>query len=100
MNFISNNNTYEFDSVDWKNDIIALYIQGQYVCIKWEGSIFFFIDHDDLFGTYKTYNHRLKLTIVYELCDDNLVLLEYNEDHVIEHIADQLYLFEVKMNEN
>ncbi len=99
MNFISNNNTYEFDSIDWKNDIIALYIQEQYVCIRWEGSIFFFIDHDDLFGKYTTYNHRLTFTIIHELCDDNLVLLGYDEDYVVEHIARQMYLFEERKND-
>lgn len=30
MKFISQNNTYEFDSIDWKNDLIALYIDNQY----------------------------------------------------------------------
>ena len=99
MNFISNKNLYEFDSIDWKNNIIALYIQGQYVCIKWEGSISFFTDYDDLFGKCTTYNHHLKLTIVHELCDDNLVLLNYNEEYVIEHIAGQMYLFEERKSD-
>lgn len=98
MNFISSKNLDEFDSIDWKNNIIALYIQGQYVCIKWEGSISFFTDYDDLIGKYCTYKHNLILNLVYELCDDNLVLLNYNDEYVVEHIVEQMYEFEEKKN--
>ena len=30
MKLISNTNAYEFDSIDFKNDLIALYIEDQY----------------------------------------------------------------------
>ena len=30
MKFISSKNTHEFDSIDFKNDLIALYIESQY----------------------------------------------------------------------
>ena len=30
MKFISNKNTYEFDSISFEDDLIALYIEGQY----------------------------------------------------------------------
>lgn len=99
MNFISNKNLYEFDSIDWKNNIIALYIQNQFVCIKWEGSIQIFTDYDDLIGKYCTYKHNLTLTFVYELCDNNLTLLGYDEEYVIEHIAGQMYLFEERKSD-
>ena len=30
MKFISNKNTYEFDSISFKDNLIALYIEDQY----------------------------------------------------------------------
>ena len=44
MKFISNKNTYEFDSINFKDNLIALYIEDQYCVLEWQGNAEFFKD--------------------------------------------------------
>jgi len=44
MKFISNKNTYEFDSISFEDHLIALYIQDQYCVFEYEGDVEFFKD--------------------------------------------------------
>lgn len=91
MKFISQNNTYEFDSIDWKNDLIALYIDCQYCVFKFDGDIEFFRDGDGAGNTWVDYSHDITVELVHELSDDNLVLLNFKEVYIIEWIAEQVY---------
>lgn len=91
MYFISTKNTVEFDSHDPKNNQIAVYIDEQYVVYNYQGSISFFQDEDGAGYRFVDYRQSLSLNIVPELSDPNLVLLNYNEDHVIEWIMECEY---------
>ena len=44
MKFISSKNTYEFDSINFKDNLIALYIESQYIVFGWQGDVEFFKD--------------------------------------------------------
>lgn len=91
IDFISCTNKVEFDSIDFNNNLIATYIDDQYVVHKWTGDVVFFNDIDDLFGNVVGYNHTLNISIVYELSDPNLVLLNYKEDDIVEHIVQAIH---------
>lgn len=90
MKFISQNNTYEFDSIDWKNDLIALYIDNQYTVFKFDGDVEFFKDGDGV-QSWDDFSHDVTVELVHELSDDNLVLLNFKEVYIIEWIAEQIY---------
>lgn len=91
MKFISQNNTYEFDSIDWKNDLIALYIDNQYCVFKFDGDVDFFRDGDGTGAIWVDFSHDIAVELVHELSDDNLVLLNFKEVYIIEWIAEQVY---------
>lgn len=91
MKFISQNNTYEFDSIDWKNDLIALYIDNQYTVFKFDGDVEFFRDGDGAGNSWVDFSHDLTVELVHELSDDNLILLNFKEVYIIEWIAEQIY---------
>ena len=97
MKFISQNNTYEFDSIDWKNDLIALYIDNQYCVFKFDGNVDFFRDGDGTGAIWVDFSHNITVELVHELSDDNLVLLNFKEVYIIEWIAEQIY--KEKMND-
>jgi hypothetical protein len=99
INFINENNHWQFDSIDFKDNLIAFYYlnhrdEEQYVVFKWNGVMQIFKDYDDLYGEFVNHKFIGKITIVPELSDDNLTLLGYDEDNVIEHLAQQFYNFE------
>lgn len=101
MKFISNKNTYEFDSFDYQQSLIALYIHDQYVVFSFEGDVKFFCDANgvgDFWDDYELTND-FKIEIVHELSDVDLVLSNYVEDYVIEWIAEQIYLDKEKGDE-
>lgn len=91
MKFISQNNTYEFDSIDWKNDLIALYIDNQYCAFKFDGDVEFFKDGNGAGESWDDFSHDITTELVHELSDDNLVLLNFKEVYIIEWIAEQIY---------
>lgn len=91
MKFISQNNTYEFDSIDFKNDLIALYIGYQYTVFKFDGDVEFFKEGDGTGNTWVDFSHDITVELVHELSDDNLVLLNFKEVYIIEWIAEQIY---------
>ena len=91
MKFISQNNTYEFDSIDWKNDLIALYIDNQYTVFKFDGDVDFFRDGDGVGNIWVDFSHDITVELMHELSDDNLVLLNFKEVYIIEWIAEQIY---------
>lgn len=91
MKFISQNNTYDFDSIDWKNDLIALYIDNQYTVFKFDGNVDFFRGGDGTGNSWVDFSHDITVELVHELSDDNLVLLNFKEVYIIEWIAEQIY---------
>lgn len=99
MKFISQNNTYDFDSIDWKNDLIALYIDNQYCVLRFDGDVEFFRDGDGTGVIWDDFSHDITVELVHELSDDNLVLLNFKEVYIIEWIAEQVYLDKEKGDE-
>ena len=97
MKFISNKNTYEFDSINFKDNLIALYIEDQYVVLEWQGDVEFFRDGDGTGAIWVDFSHDITVELVHELSDDNLALLNFKEVYIIEWIAEQIY--KEKMND-
>lgn len=92
MKFISSKNTYEFDSINFKDDLIALYIDGQYCVFRYYGDVEFFRDGNGVGDSWTDFSHDITTEIVHELSDENLVLLNFHEEYVVEWIAEQIYL--------
>ena len=97
MKFISNKNTYEFDSISFEDHLIALYIQDQYVVLEWQGNVELFKDGNGAGESWIDFSHDITTELVHELSDDNLVLLNFKEVYIIEWIAEQFY--KEKMND-
>lgn len=91
MKFISNKNTYEFDSIDFKNGLIALYIESQYCVFRYTGNVELFKDGNGVGESWDDFSHDIAVELVHELSDDNLVLLNFKEVYIIEWIAEQIY---------
>ena len=100
MKFISNNNTYEFDSINFKDDLIALYIDLQYVVFEYDGDVEFFKDGNGVGESWIDFSHDITTELVHELSDENITLLNFHEDYVVEWIAEQIYLAMEKDCEN
>ena len=99
MNFISNNNTYEFVSINFKDNLIALYIQDQYIVFEWEGDVEFFKDGNGAGESWVDFSHNITTELVHELSDENITLLNFHEEYVVEWIAEQIYLDKEKGDE-
>ena len=91
MKFISNKNTYEFDSINFKDNLIALYIEGQYCVFEYEGNVELFKNGNGVGESWDDFSHDITTELVHELSDDNLVLLNFKEVYIIEWIAEQVY---------
>ena len=92
MKFISNKNTYEFDSISFEDHLIALYIQDQYCVFEYEGDVELFKDGNGVGESWIDFSHDITTELVHELSDENITLLDINEDYVVEWIAEQIYL--------
>ena len=104
MKFTSHNNILELDSIDWSKDLIAVYtndISGdsQYVVMKWDGDLWFLNDSNGVGDKWVSYEHDIKPTPVLELSDDNLMLLNFKEEHVVELLAEELWKRKERMND-
>ena len=91
MKFISSKNTYEFDSINFKDNLIALYIESQYCVFRYTGDVEFFKDGNGVGESWIDFSHDITTELVHELSDDNLVLLNFKEVYIIEWIAEQVY---------
>ena len=100
MKFISSQNTYEFDSINFKDDLIALYIEDQYCIFEYTGNVEFFKDGNGVGESWIDFSHDITTELVHELSDENITLLDINEDYVVEWIAEQIYLAMEKDCEN
>ena len=92
MKFISSKNTYEFDSINFKDHLIALYIQDQYIVFGWQGSVEFFKDGNGAGESWDDFSHDITTELVHELSDENIILLNFNEEYLVEWIVEQSYL--------
>ena len=99
MKFISNKNTYDFDSIDFKNDLIALYIEDQYCVFRYTGSVEFFKDGNGARESWIDFSHDITTELVHELSDENITLLNFHEEYAVEWIAEQIYLDKEKGDE-
>ena len=99
MKFISNKNTYEFVSINFKDNLIALYIQDQYVVLEWQGNVDFFKDGNGAGESWIDFSHDITTELVHELSDENITLLNFHEEYVVEWIAEQIYLDKEKGDE-
>ena len=100
MKFISNKNTYEFDAISFKDNLIALYIEDQYCIFEYTGNVEFFKDGNGVGESWIDFSHDITTELVHELSDENITLLDINEDYVVEWIAEQIYLAMEKDCEN
>jgi hypothetical protein len=100
MKFISSKNTYEFDSINFKDNLIALYIESQYVVLEWQGNVEFFKDGNGIGESWIDFSHDITTWVVHELSDENITLLNFHEEYVVEWIAEQIYLDKEKDCEN
>ena len=100
MKFISSKNTYEFDSINFKDNLIALYIEDQCVVLEWQGNVEFFKDGNGAGESWDDFSHDITTELVHELSDENITLLDINEGYVVEWIAEQIYLAMEKDCEN
>ena len=91
MKFISSKNTYEFDSINFKDNLIALYIESQYCVFRYTGNVELFKDGNGAGESWDDFSHDITTELVHELSDDNLVLLNFKEVYIIEWIAEQTY---------
>ena len=92
MNFISIENTYEFDSIDFKDNLISLYIESEICVFHYTGDVVFFKDGNGVGETWIDFSHDITLELVQEWSDENITLLDINEDYVVEWIAERTYL--------
>ena len=92
MKFISNSNTYEFDSIDFKDNLIALTIDSQPCVFHYAGDVVFFKDGNGVGDLWIDFSHDITLELVHEWSDENITLLDINEDYVVEWIAERTYL--------
>ena len=92
MNFISIENTYEFDSIDFKDNLISLYIESEICVFHYTGDVVFFKDGNGVGETWIDFSHDITLDLVHEWSDENITLLDINEDYVVEWIAERNYL--------
>ena len=99
MKFISNKNTYEFDSISFKDRLIALYIESQYCVFEYAGDVEFFKDGNGVGESWIDFSHDITTELVHELSDENITLLDINEEYVVEWIAEQIYLDKEKGDE-
>ena len=99
MKFISNKNTYEFDAINFKDRLIALYIEDQYVVFEWQGNVEFFKDGNGAGESWIDFSHDITTWVVHELSDENITLLNFHEEYVVEWIAEQIYLDKEKGDE-
>ena len=100
MKFISSKNTYEFDSIDFKDNLIALTIDSQPCAFSYTGNVDFFKDGNGVGDSWIDFSHDITLELVHELSDENITLLNFHEEYVVEWIAEQIYLAMEKDCEN
>ena len=99
MKFISNKNAYEFDSIGFKNDLIALYIDSQYCVFRYTGNVEFFKDGNGVGESWIDFSHDITTELVHELSDENITLLNFQEEYLVEWIVEQIYLDKEKGDE-
>ena len=99
MKFISNKNTYEFDSISFRDNLIALYIEDQYCVFEYAGDVDFFKDGNGVGESWIDFSHDITTELVHELSDEDITLLNFNEEYVVEWIAEQIYLDKEKGDE-
>ena len=92
MNFISNSNICEFDSISFKDNLIALYIEDQYCVFEYAGDVEFFKDGNGVGDTWIDFSHDITTELVHQLSDENITLLNFHEEYAVEWIAEQIYL--------
>ena len=99
MKFISSKNAYEFISINFKDTLIALYIQDQYCVYKWRGDVELFKDGNGAGESWDDFSHNITTELVHELSDENITLLNFHEEYAVEWIAEQIYLDKEKGDE-
>ena len=99
MKFISNKNTYEFDSIIFKDNLIALYIDPQYCVFEYTGDVKFFKDGNGAGESWIDFSHDITTELVHELSDENITLLNFHEEYLVEWIVEQIYLDKEKGDE-
>lgn len=99
-NFISEDNSLTLGYVDLKNDMVAVYINEDYCIFKFKGDVRFFKDGIGCEFSWVDYEHNIELELVPVLSEiADLNNLVYNEESIIEFIADKMFKEKEKGNE-
>lgn len=96
MNFVSYDNLYILDAVDWKNEYISLFMKDAYgeevfVVYSFVGKLYFYDACNEEDREEVMYGHDIELAIVNTLSDPNLTLHNVNEEWIIEILATEDY---------
>ena len=98
--FISIKNLYSFDEISWKDCLIYLYNERhERLVFKYEGDVEFFKDGNGVGESWDDFSHDITTWVVHELSDENITLLNFHEEYVVEWIAEQIYLDKEKGDE-
>ena len=72
--------------------MIALYIEDKYCVFEYAGDVEFFIVFNGVGESWIDFSHDITTELVHELSDENITLLNFHEEYVVEWIAEQIYL--------
>ena len=85
VNLLSIYNNLKVYEVDLQHNYISFEDGESVTCFSWEGSADFFTDGNGVGESWVDFNHDIEVTCINE--EDT----KYDEDFVIEHIAQELY---------
>lgn len=95
MSFISPDNRYTLDFVDYKNDLLAVWNElGQHLTFKFKGWFRFFKDGNGVGETWTDYDHCVSLEHVPVLSDSSI----FNHNFIIELLANKEFKKQLKEN--
>lgn len=88
INFLSLNNNLKVYEVDFQHNYIS-FENGEFMnCFFWKGDVSFFTDGNGVGESWVGLNHDIEVVCI------NEEPAEYDEQHVIEHILQELYYAE------
>ena len=86
-------------------DILFVYnvynsqFNSQYCIFKYAGDVDFFKDGNGVGESWIDFSHGITTELVHELSDGNITLLNFQEEYLVEWIAEQIYLDKEKGDE-
>lgn len=91
VNFISDSNKYNFDTISWNDNLILLYVGDYPKVFKWEGGVTFFDDSKVTGNSWFDYDANIRVEVV-ETEWDNHKDFKYDLEFVKEIIIQQMWI--------